>query len=140
MKQHGNSLVMDMPNRIDIPAPERALNALIKLIGRQQFNYTDEKVCQEQMESFLATVSVPFYREYRTEAGIIDFFFPRSGIAAELKASKKWSRMKVYRQCERYCGLKEVKGLLLLTARAQKLPPHIEGKPVKVHNLGISLL
>jgi hypothetical protein len=120
---------------------DTALRYLSKIMQTGRFDYVDESVCQAQIEKHLTTLGVTFVKEHRlAEGGIVDFFFPKSGIAMEVKASKQWSKMRVYRQCERYCENEDVKGILLATARSQTLPTHIKGKPAAVFNLGITLL
>jgi hypothetical protein len=99
----------------------------------------DEKVCQAEIDAHLRGRGLTFLREhdFGDGVGVCDFFFPRSGLVLEAKAFKSWSKRQVYRQCERYCRHPEVNGLLLATGRAQGLPPTIEGKPVRVYQLGI---
>jgi len=120
--------------------PISPIDAMIELLKGGRFDYADEKICQIQIESYFNHCGVTFCREYQLENGIPDFFFPRSGLVLEIKASKQWSKMQVYRQCENYCKSSEVTGLVLATGKAQGLPPEINGKPVRIYNLGIGLL
>ncbi|MEG3764941.1 hypothetical protein [Alteromonas sp. 14N.309.X.WAT.G.H12] len=120
--------------------PISPIHALMELLRRGKFDYADEKICQSQIETFLRENRVSFIREYNVGNGIIDFFFPRTGIAMEVKASKTWSKVKVYRQCERYCEHEQVKGLVLASGKAQGLPLEIKNKPVRVFQLGVNLL
>jgi len=61
-------------------------------------------------------------------------------LALEVKVSKSWNKLTVYRQCERYCKDSRVKGILLATGSAQKLPAEINGKPSLVYLLSESAL
>ncbi|MBT2909663.1 hypothetical protein PL84_03585 [Vibrio anguillarum] len=114
------------------------LEALIGILRKGKYEFADEKVCQEHMAKHFESLGLRFEREYRLSDGrsIIDFFFPNSGIGLEVKASKAWNKMGVYRQCERYCLNSEVAGLILATAKPQGLPEHIEGKPTRFYHLG----
>lgn len=115
----------------------KALDNLKSVIQAGAYDYTNESVCQEQIEMHLKKLGATFYREYTLgEFGVIDFYFPNTGIGLEVKASKNWNRTKVFRQCERYCKSEEINGLLLATARAQALPDLIEDKPARVFYLG----
>ncbi|ARM86122.1 hypothetical protein MARSALSMR5_04102 (plasmid) [Marinobacter salarius] len=119
---------------------EERLEALIGLLSRGQFDYADETRCQLMIENFLLECGAVFRREFQLTDGIVDFFFPRSGLCLEVKASKQWSRRAVYRQCERYCKDDRVTGLVLATGRSQGLPELINGKPVRVFPLGAAFL
>lgn len=121
---------------------EEALNVIALLLRTRAFDYVDEKICQDQIEGFLKEKGLLFIREhdFGGGVGVCDFFFPRSGIVLEVKAFKTWSKKQVYRQCERYCGHPDVKGLLLATGRAQGLPGTLCGKPTRVYQLGLAAL
>lgn len=123
-----------------MPTPPEPIDALISLLGRDRFDYVDEKICQVQIESFLTMHEACYIREARIGNGYVDFFFPRSGLVLEIKACKKWNAREVYRQCERYCSDDKVTGLVLATGRSQGMPPEIAGKPVRVLSLGASFL
>lgn len=118
----------------------RALEALIEILKLGRFDYSDEKICQEQIGNHLSKYGVQFVREFRLKYGIVDFFFPRSGLVMEVKASSQWSKTQVFRQCERYCESTEVTGLLLATGKVQGLPKTINGKPARIYQLGLGLL
>ncbi|OLF82092.1 hypothetical protein AWH63_11165 [Marinobacter sp. C18] len=119
---------------------EDRIEALIGLLSAGQFDYADETRCQLMIEDFLLEREAVFHREFQLTDGIVDFFFPRSGLCLEVKASKQWSRRAVYRQCERYCKDDRVNGLVLATGRSQGLPELINGKPVRVLLLGAAFL
>lgn len=119
---------------------EELINVLHDALDRVRFSIVDEKLCQEEMDDHLTDLGVEFEREYRLSTGIVDFFLPRSGLAIEVKAGKRWSKVEVYRQCERYCKDQSVRGILLVTGKAQGMPSDIEGKPVRVLHLGLAYL
>lgn len=119
------------------PAP---IDVLVQLLHRHRFDYADEKICQLQIEEFLTSAGADFVREAKIAGGFVDFFFPRSGLVLEIKASKNWNAREVYRQCERYCGDDQVMGLVLATGRSQGMPAEIAGKPVRVLQLGAAFL
>lgn len=122
-------------------AVQSNLALLQSLLLSGRFDCQDETRCQDQVAILLECHGVPFEREYRLSSqDIIDFYLPRSGLGIEVKVFKRWSKRAVYRQVERYCGHDQVKGLLLATAKAQGLPIAIAGKPVRVHQLGLSAL
>jgi len=108
---------------------------LITLLQSGQYRVHDEKACQVDIETHLMSYNVPFEKEYNLGTGIVDFYLPRSRIAIEVKAIKKWNKMSVFRQCERYCLSNEVDGLLLATGAALTLPDEINGKPTYVYQI-----
>ena len=121
--------------------PLQGLHLLTQILSAARFDCQDELACQEQIERLLAEKGVGYRREHHLSQGnIIDFYFPRSGLGLEVKVFKRWSKREVYRQVERYCSHDELNGLLLATAKAQGLPYSIHGKPVLVHQLGLSVL
>ncbi|MCE7600598.1 SNF2-related protein [Vibrio fluvialis] len=120
--------------------PEKDINSLLKLLQSGSFSVMDEKVTQSQIESLLTNSNVMFEREKRFGSGIVDFFLPETEIALEVKANKQWSKMEVFRQCERYCKEQEVKGIVLATAKIQGLPNEIAGKPAKTFQLSLTSL
>lgn len=119
-----------------------ALDALhLLLIKNGRFDYSDEKICQNQIEVFLSSHNINFIREFSIpQVGVTDFYFPRSKIVLEVKAGKSWSKRGVFRQCERYCSHPEVHGLILATGKIQGLPPVINGKPIRIYQLGLGFL
>ena len=122
------------------PDARGALKALVALLLRGEYDYADEKVCQAQIAEHFGLYGVCFDREYRLGDGFVDFFFPRSGVALEIKASKRMGKMAVYRQLERYCSHDEVRGILLATGTSQGLPDTINGRPALVFPLGLTRL
>jgi len=119
---------------------ETAIQYLLQILARGRFNYVNEIRCQDQIAEYFNCLKMSFEREYQLGNRFVDFYLPNSGLALEIKASKNWSKIKVYRQCEYYCSFKDIKGLVLATAKAQSLPKFIQGKPVSVFSLGVCLL
>lgn len=118
----------------------QAISAIKQILASGRFDMTDEIVCQQQIEKHLLSLGASFEKEYRLNDGIVDFFFPKTGLALEIKVAKKWGKIKVYRQCERYCKDDRVNALVLATGRAQRLPETINDKPVAVFYLGATNL
>lgn len=116
------------------------INSLITLLKSGQFTLIDEKLCQDDIQDLLDKYNVPYKREYNLGTGIVDFYLTRSRIAIEVKAIKKWQKLEVYRQCERYCQSEEVDGLLLATGASLTLPDSINDKPTMVYHLAKSNL
>jgi hypothetical protein len=111
------------------------LIVLSSLLGRQQYRLNDEKQCQEDIGNWLSENNVCYVSEFKLSAGgygIVDFYLPNSRLAIEVKAAKKWPKLKVLRQCERYCLDDDIDGLLLATAKFQGLPVELHGKPSMV--------
>ena len=122
---------------MSILSTEKSLDALVTILKAGAFDYVNESVCQEQIANHLEEIKAEFVKEYDLgKQGVIDFYFPRSRIGLEVKASKLWSKTKVFRQCERYCQSEVISGLLLATARAQALPATVCEKPTRVFYLG----
>lgn len=118
-----------------------ALSVLFKLLKKGRFDYSDEKTCQEQIGNFLERYNIAHKREFSLgRHGICDFFFPRSHLVLEVKAGKSWSKVEVFRQCEKYLEHEDVSGLLLATGKIQGMPSEILGKPIMVYQLGLGLL
>lgn len=120
---------------------ESIIETLLNILHSKAYDYIDEKRCQDQMEQHFSELGIGFIREYRLdEHSRIDFFFPTSGIGLEVKAGKSWSRVKVYRQVERYTKYPDIRGVILATGRAQTLPALINEKPIRLHSLGAAHL
>ena len=120
---------------------ESIIETLLNILQSKAYDYIDEKRCQDQMEEHFSELGIGFIREFRLdEHSRIDFFFPNSGIGLEVKAGKSWSRMKVYRQVERYTKSPDIRGVILATGRAQTLPALINDKPIRLHCLGAAHL
>ncbi len=109
-----------------------------------RFELKDEVRLQEQMAEAFQAKAVPFMREWPlTPLDRPDFLvgtdeLPR--IAVEVKVGRAWSRMRIYRQLERYAAHHSISALLLVTVGRYTLPPEINGKPARVLNLGAAWL
>lgn len=121
-----------MTSSIDVEIIQRKISSLSTLLQRGRYRLGNETQCQEDVASWLEKNKVPFKREHTLKYGIVDFYLPRSKIALELKVAKKWGKLPVFRQCEKYCKDESVHGLLLATGAAMSLPQFIDGKPVSV--------
>lgn len=98
-------------------------------IYRYRFSLSSEKALQAEVHKILPE----FQREYRLdEQSVVDLF--NDGIAMEIKI--KGGAKAIYKQCERYCMIDEVKILVLVTNKSMGFPPEINGKPCYVINLG----
>ncbi|MFA0809303.1 hypothetical protein [Microbulbifer epialgicus] len=119
-----------------------ALDALYGLFLREgRFDYSDELICQNQIEKFLTARDIKYFREHSLSgAEVTDFYFPNSKLVLEVKAGKNWSKRRVYRQVERYCAHPDVEGLLLATGKVQGLPEAINGCPVRIYQMGLGFL
>lgn len=118
----------------------RALSELIAILRSKMIPYTTEKDCQAHIRDLLDSYGATYSAEYRLGDDIIDFYFPRSKLAAEVKVLKSWSKIEVYRQCERYLKHDDVAGLLLVTAKSQGMPEKVCDKPVRVFYLGANAI
>lgn len=123
----------DPENEIHTQAAE-----IVSLLRRCALPLREEKKLQEAISGVLTENNIPHKREHRlSDEDIVDFLFP-SGLVMEVKI--KAPKRAIYRQCERYCGHKEVKGLILATATATGFPPEINDRPCWVASLGTGWL
>lgn len=117
------------------------MERVIRAISANGLSLGHEAKLQEELGQLMRQAGLPVERELSTESGDrMDYFVARSGLCIEVKANKNWSALAVYRQLERYAADSRVRGLLLLTARAQGLPEYVGGKPARVHALGEAAL
>lgn len=85
------------------------IDGIIKIISAAKLPVTDEKELQLEIEKLFVKNGIPVDREFRIdEKNIPDFFI--DGIAIEIKI--KGNAKKIYKQCERYCGLESVRNLI----------------------------
>lgn len=108
------------------------INNIVSVFQGKRFSVFNEKVVQAEINELL-TGKFEFVREKKlAHDSIIDFFISGEiGIEVKIEGGKK----KIYRQCERYCGFAEIKGLILVTARTMNLPKWISGKPCIIINI-----
>lgn len=110
-------------------------HSLIQFIQSRRFPLGTEKETQAAIEAELRAEGHAFLREHRfSDEDIVDFFFPETGLAAEVKV-KKGARA-IHAQLERYCGHSEVRSIVLVTNAAMGLPASILGKPARMVSLG----
>lgn len=101
-----------------------------------RFDLHDEKECQAQVATWLATrlPGANILREHRlSPADIPDFFI--KGVVVEVKMNASRAPA-IVRQLARYAGHSDVTAIVLLSNRAVVLPAEIEGKPLHVVSLG----
>lgn len=110
---------------------------LFKILSQQRFSVQNEKETQAEIADTLHRHNIKFSREHRlNEQSIPDFFI--DGIVLEVKI--KGNSKQIYRQCERYCQIEEVKSLILVTNRSMGFPKEINNKPCYILQLGKSWL
>lgn len=115
---------------------DTSVKALAHLINRKLHTTQSEELLQSSVERQLEEAGANFLREkLLSSRDRVDFFFPNSGVALELKLKKGWSKMDVFRQIERYAEHEEVKALVLLTNIQMTLPTAILSKPAFVISL-----
>lgn len=113
------------------------IEEIFNCLTRYRFSLSDEKRTQEQIETVLKSAAIPYLREHRLSDGdIVDFMC--GDIAVEIKV--QGSRMKIFRQIERYAANDSVSGLILVTNVATGFPREVNGKPVYVLNLAMAWL
>lgn len=105
------------------PGVDQVLQALKQL---RVAGSDDEYRLQNEIASCLDAHKIGYIKEYRISPNCrIDFFL--SGIGLEVKKGKP-PRSQVLRQVSRYLRHRELEALILVTERAQHLPPKVEGK------------
>lgn len=114
-----------------------ALQRLKEILRTSPISLSDEHQAQNDIEQILVDFKIQYHREYQLNISLDrpDFYLPNSGLILEVKVAKAWSKIQVFRQCERYCSDERVKGLLLATGQAQGLPSRIMDKPAQVFQL-----
>lgn len=110
------------------------IEQIIGLLNGVRIPVQDEKETQLFIEDLLVENKIPFQREFKFDKNSIVDFFIDNRIAMEVKI--KGSPRSTYKQCERYCSIKDVSELLLITNRSMGFPKEINGKPCYVLNMG----
>ncbi|MNW55033.1 hypothetical protein D3C74_326700 [compost metagenome] len=90
---------------------------------------TDEYKLHELIEQQLTAEGISFQHEVPLAPRNRIDFLTSDGIGIEAKKGKPNER-RVYEQLERYAGIDDVKGLILVIERYMDLPETINGKPV----------
>lgn len=112
---------------------------IITVISKLRLNLGVEAITQVQVEVALMKAGYSFTRHHHLDdENIPDFMDLESGIAIEVKL--KGQKMKIYRQCARYCQFDQVKQLILVSNRHMKLPKTIHKKPAFFFHIGKAYL
>jgi len=121
---------------IDIGA-HAATQAVADLILQYKFFFTNEEELQAGIWEVLQTFGAEdWQREFSlSKEDRIDFFYPPMGIGIEAKISHPLSSLT--RQVHRYCQHDNVRGIVIVTSKAQltNLPESISNKPVIMAHL-----
>src|SRR5690554_4023327 len=109
--------------------PTHSPESIVLFVRSLRLPMQNEKATQADLESHLLNEGYDFLREYRlSEGNIVDFFFPETGTALEIKL--KAPKRTIFRQLKRYCEHDEIKGLIVASGTFMGLPQDVEGKPV----------
>ncbi len=110
------------------------VSSVMRALSRCRFSLSNEKELQTEISKKFEELGFDeIKREHRLDCdSVVDFFY--QGVAIEVKI--KGSAKAIYRQCERYCQIKEVNALILVTNKAMGFPEEIHDKPCYVINLG----
>lgn len=113
---------------------EDIATCVIALLSPKKLFLTDEKVLQEEIEKCLKEgLNQSIQREVSlTKKDIIDFIIEGLGIEVKIKGSKT----AIYHQLGRYAESDRIKAILLITNKACKMPPFINGKDIYLMSLG----
>lgn len=107
---------------------------LVRYLRGGRYVVSTEAKLQVSIADWLALGQVAFERERRLAPGERIDFFVESGIGIEAKT--RCDKRKIWRQLERYAGIKEVTALILMTGTAMGLPPAVNGKPLFYVSIG----
>jgi len=105
-----------------------------RALRTHRFRFSGERELQAGIDQVLRNLGVEVIREAALgEAGTIDFLVESLGVEIKVRGT----RADVTRQVHRYLQHESIRGLLLVTTRAElaRLPPTISGKPVYTHHL-----
>lgn len=111
------------------------MRRIARLIGSARCALSTEKAAQADIEAVLRGAGLPFEREARLGPGDIPDFIVGGAIVIEVKL-RSTTRKNIGRQLERYAAYHQVKGLLLVSNIATRLPDTINGKPLLSASLG----
>lgn len=114
---------------------EAVIADIVTVLTRNRFDVTNEKLCQEQIETSLrGAFPAGVSREHRlNDRDIPDFMV--GSVAVEVKIGRAPKRSMV-RQVQRYAACETVSAVVLASGTAILFPPLINGKPVVVVSLG----
>lgn len=105
------------------------------LIGSARIALETEKAAQADIETVLRGAGLPFEREARLGPGDIPDFIVGGTIVIEVKL-RSTTRKNIGRQLDRYAAYPQVKGVLLVSNIAIRLPEFIHEKPFLSVSLG----
>ena len=113
---------------------------IFKALVHINYNLGSEALVQGQVYKLLEEeIEEKILKEHKFSLkDRVDFFLPESGIAIEVKI--KGNAQAILKQCRRYCEHKEVKSLILFTARFTGFPGRINDKPVYVLHVSKGML
>jgi RecB family endonuclease NucS len=112
-----------------------AASTLAALIGSGRYDLTDEKRCQADIATLLATENVAFRREHRLGPGDIPDFLVEGVFAIEVKMGRSGPSA-VERQLRRYAAYPQVSDVILVSNKAMALPDDLDGVPLICVSLG----
>lgn len=113
------------------------IEKIINILYSYKFPVSSEKELQEAIYFVFKENNFDVKKEYYlNNSSIVDFY--TDGIAIEVKI--KGSAKSIYRQCERYCLLDNVKSLILVSSKAMGFPEEINGKPCYYVNISNNFL
>lgn len=110
------------------------MRSVVAVLSARRFRLSSERPLQDDIAAAFTACGIAFEREFRLSAEDRPDFLVAGVVAVEVKI--KGGRVKIYRQCERYCAHVAVTGLVLATNVAMALPPLICGKPAAVVTFG----
>lgn len=114
-----------------------AMARIARFCSGQRVEMRDEKMAQSQMERLLTGAEFVFKREYRLSAqDIPDFLITEGGFSIVVEMKTRATRMKIYRQLERYSKHSNVDGIILLSGTAMGVPDLIGDKPAMYASMG----
>jgi hypothetical protein len=114
--------------------------AVVTAISSNRYRFTSEDELQRGIDLALIRHGIVADREVRLAPGdIIDFLAGDVGVEVKVDGSPQ----SIARQLMRYAGSPRVASLVLVTRKAQhanRFPPSIGGKPLRIVSLGDSSL
>lgn len=115
-----------------------AVKQFIWMMTSFKFSLNKESELKDEMERMMCYHRIPFAREKSLDKkNRPDFILDEYAVEVKIRGE---SATAIYRQCARYAAFPEVKGIILVTNKAQGLPDTICGKPAYYVSLGKSWL
>jgi len=105
-----------------------------RALRTHRFRFGGERELQAGIDQVLRAAGLNVTREAALgDAGTIDFLIDDLGVEIKVRGT----RADVTRQVHRYLQHASIRGVMLVTTRAElaRLPPTISGKPVFTHHL-----